>query len=225
MKDYSGSVLLSFDSGNPAFHRSNTRPAPSNVYAATNDLYAQGQLAATATGATLTPPPQLFTYQAAPPAGGQPGATITLPFSGASPFGWTWSPTTQLYQRSQNGIGATLADGSAITANNIVILEVAITETDITDAEGNHDPLVVVTGTGAAWVLRNGVRYAGTWTRPFYAARRRRRRPFAVDAWSYVGRVATRFGPTDLRVTDAAVLVGIVDRVSCLVATDRRRTP
>jgi hypothetical protein len=168
VEDHSGAVLLSFDSGNPAFHRSDDRPAPSNVYAATTDLYAQGQLRATATGVTLAPPPELFTYQTGPPAGGQAGATVTLPFSGASPCAWTWNPATRLYQRSQNGIGATLADGTPITTNNIVVLEVAITGTDITDASGHEDPFVVVTGSGSAWLLRDGVRYAGDWSRALY---------------------------------------------------------
>jgi len=168
VKAYSGAVLLSYDAGNPAFHRSSSRPAPSNVYAATADLYTQGQRAASAARVTLRPPPPLFTYRAALPAGGQPGATVILPFSGASTCSWTWSPATRLYQRSQNGQSAILTDGAPITTDNIVILEVGITGTGIIDASGNQDPLVILTGSGLAWVLRNGVRYAGRWTRASY---------------------------------------------------------
>ena len=46
-----------------------------------------------------------------------------------------------------------------------MIQQVKITESDIVDVLGYHSPEVDVTGTGKAWMLRDGKLIAGTWER------------------------------------------------------------
>jgi hypothetical protein len=59
----------------------------------------------------------------------------------------------------------TLEDGDPIVADNIVIQQVKTTESDITDVAGYPSPEVTVTGSGKAWLLRNGKVITGTWER------------------------------------------------------------
>jgi len=51
------------------------------------------------------------------------------------------------------------------------VLSVAIGHTGIYDTAGNEDPLVIVTGGGPAWVLRDGVLQTGQWARPDWQAK------------------------------------------------------
>ena len=85
--------------------------------------------------------------------------------SNISTVTWTWDPATQSYLRSQNGKADVLADGSRISATDVVVLSTAIGKTGIFDSAGNEDPLVIVVGSGPATVLRNGQVITGTWTR------------------------------------------------------------
>ena len=58
-----------------------------------------------------------------------------------------------------------LDTGEPIVTDNVVIQQVKTTESDIVDVAGYPSPEVAVTGTGKAWVLRNGRLIAGTWER------------------------------------------------------------
>jgi hypothetical protein len=162
VKARSGAVLLDAGAFPQAFKRNTARPAPSNLFTSTVALYQIG------TRPGMAPPPSLFTYSTTAPAGA-PASGITLRFSGTSVVGWR-ALTDGAYQRVENGIPAIGADGAAITADNVVILSVQIGHTGIYDTAGNEDPLVIVTGTGPAWVLRDGVLEVGVWSRPDYHA-------------------------------------------------------
>ncbi|MGH9069454.1 MAG: DUF3048 C-terminal domain-containing protein, partial [Acidimicrobiales bacterium] len=87
-------------------------------------------------------------------------------FSAVSSADWTWDPSGHEWLRSQDGRPDTLVHGNRITATDVVVMSTAIGHTGIFDAAGNEDPLVVVTGSGPCWVLRNGAIWAGTWSRP-----------------------------------------------------------
>ena len=155
----SGSVLLSPERGATVFDRVPGRPAPANLFASTTALYAAGhQLSA-----HLGPPRPLFHYSPQPPDG--PAAhTVTLAFSGNSSSGWTASGG--VWERTQDGAPARLADGSVITADNVVVLSVATRPSGIYDVRGNQTPLTIFTGSGTCWILRDGVVVKGTWQRP-----------------------------------------------------------
>jgi hypothetical protein len=79
---------------------------------------------------------------------------------------WTWDAPTQSYLRSQNGRADVLADGSRVSATNVVVMSTAIGKTGIFDTAGTEDPLVIVVGSGPVSVLRNGQVITGTWSRP-----------------------------------------------------------
>ena len=154
----STAVLISDERGDNGFHRVADRPAPYNLYVSTPAMYVDG-----AARAHPTPPPQLFSY-AAPTPPGNPTGSVALTFSNRSSSSWAWS--SGRYQRTQDGAPATADDGAPLTTDNVVILSVAIQGTGIFDTAHEEDPLVVVTGTGTAWVLRDGVLVQGTWQRP-----------------------------------------------------------
>jgi hypothetical protein len=160
VKAESTATLVSFDAGSSAFKQLPGHPVPFQVYASTSDLYAAGQKA----GASTSPPKPIFTYNAAVPKGAS-GVTARIPMSNISNVTWTWDPTTQSYLRTQNGKADVLADGSRISATDVVVLSTAIGKTGIFDSAGNEDPLVIVVGSGPAAVLRNGQVITGTWTR------------------------------------------------------------
>jgi len=159
--NHGNAILLSDDAGSPGFHRDPHRYGPYNLYSSTSELYRAGM----AKG-TKPPPPQLFTYGAA--SSTTPATTVSLGFSPLHSAAWFWDAGTQLYNRAQDGGFHTLEDGALVTADNVVVLSVGIRSTSITDQSGAHDPLVVVVGSGPAWVFRDGVVEQGTWQRPSY---------------------------------------------------------
>jgi len=154
----SGAVLVDDTTAPQAFYRAPGHPAPSNLYTSTAALYLAGSRPG------MAAPPPLFTYSATAPAGA-PTANMTLRFSSASVISWR-ALATGGYQRLQNGFPAVDEDGSPVTADNVVVLSVAVGHSGIYDAAHNESPLVIVTGTGAAWVLRDGTVSVGRWTRP-----------------------------------------------------------
>ena len=161
VKADSTATLVSANGGVSAFHQVSGRRAPYATYASTADLYAAG----TQAGAAAVPPKQLFTYSSAPPAA-PPAAHATLPMSASSSAAWDWDPASKTYLRSQDGAADVLAGGARISTTNVVVLSVAIGPTGIFDTAGNEDPLVIATGSGPCWVLRDGKVIAGTWQRP-----------------------------------------------------------
>jgi hypothetical protein len=163
VKASSNAVLLSHDAGSAGFQLVHWRSVPHNLFAATADLYNVGRR----DGAAWAPPPQLFQYSSAPQGGPsiQAGSAI-MSLSSISSAGWSWSPKSNLYFRTQNGSPDMNASGSQMSAHNIVILSTAIGPTGIYDSAGNQDPLVELIGSGQAWVMRDGRAVQGTWTRP-----------------------------------------------------------
>jgi hypothetical protein len=162
VRAHSTAVLLSNDANGHWFHRDHSRPAPHNVFSSTGTLYQGGYALA---HRKLGPPPQLFTYSATP-ASTRVVTGVRLSFSGFSTCAWRWDGHG--YLRTQNGRRDLTADGSPVSTTNVVILSVTWRKTRIIDAAGNPDPYVVVTGSGPAYVMRNGRLIVGHWVRPTY---------------------------------------------------------
>jgi Protein of unknown function (DUF3048) N-terminal domain/Protein of unknown function (DUF3048) C-terminal domain len=145
-----------------AYRRVAGRPAPHNLFTSTEALYQAGRQV----DGRLGPPPQLFTYADAPPAGARPVTRARLRFSPSSRAAWQWDAGNERFVRYQDGTLSRLQDRSPVSTENVVILSVAIGTTSNVDVAGNHTPDVVVTGEGSAWVLRDGKLVSGTWRRP-----------------------------------------------------------
>jgi hypothetical protein len=161
-RGHSGAVLIDDDAGNGGFARSADRRAPYNLFGSTAAFYVEG-----ARVARKSPPapPQLFQYSwPAPTTTAASGVQLTWSIYRSA--GWTWDPASTSYQRNQDGAPDTLADGSRVTATDVVIMSTPIRGTGIFDAAHKEDPFVVVTGQGDCWLLRDGVLIKGRWVRP-----------------------------------------------------------
>ena len=153
-----GLIDVNYEKAASAYHRDGSRSAPHNLYSSTQALYA----AAHTNGA---PPAPVFTYSARPPAGALVARTVHLPFSGSSDVYWKWSVKKKAWLRSHGTVPHTLSDGTQVQATNVVVQVVKTVLTDITDANGMPSPEVIATGSGKAYVFRNGKVIVGTWSR------------------------------------------------------------
>lgn len=157
-----------------AYWRDPTRLEPHNLVTSTERLYQ----AAAAKGYPETVPRPIFSY-GHPPAGGKPvtAAHVDYPLDITT---WTWTPGLHRWLRSyacppgeqqvctpeDNG-PAMLGNGAQISAVNVVILHVVEYSTPyLEDAAGAHETDCTLTGSGPAWVFRNGEEFVGRWVRP-----------------------------------------------------------
>ena len=131
---------------------------PHQVFANTAMLYAGGQ----ARTPSKTPPPAIFSYDATAPTGAAHASSVTAKYQSATAT-WNWDGSK--YLRFQDGHPDVLMDGTQVSASNIVIMSVSIHDTAAVDSHGSPVPVPVVTGSGTAWVLRNGVMVKGIWSR------------------------------------------------------------
>jgi hypothetical protein len=157
VKANSTAVLMSFDADNSLFIKLPGRPIPHEVFDSTTRLYARGEQLAP----TMGPPHQIFTYSPAP-AAGTPTQEVVVRFAAAT-ADWRWDG--QRYLRWQDGRADILTDGSQVWATDVVILRVTLRDSGIRDVTGAVEPWPTVIGSGDCWVLRDGVRIAGRWSR------------------------------------------------------------
>ncbi len=153
--------LVMMTEGDPAaaFTRDGTRVAPHNLFTNTRKLWAAGVKRDKGESA----PSPVFTYGDIQKPN-KKAASATIVFSGLATAEWRWQKGH--WVRYLDGSPMTLDDGSAISTDNVVIQQVATTESTITDVAGYPSPEVTVTGTGKAWILRGGKLIVGTWSRP-----------------------------------------------------------
>jgi hypothetical protein len=112
-----------------------------------------------------TPPAPLFSYGPNPLAG-TAAASVHIPFSPSSDETWTWSASAGRWLLSYAGVPAMLADGTQISATNVVVQRVQVSygpwsETGCCALEVQSK----LTGSGPLLVLRNGQAVSGTWQR------------------------------------------------------------
>ncbi len=146
-----------------AYTRDASRPEPHNLYTSTAALYkaAKKPIAKAHAG----PPRPIFTYGDQLPARGRPVGTAHLGFSAYSDVYWHWSGKEGVWLRSHGTVPHTLTDGSQVQATNVVVMSVRVRAGTIHDAAGNPSPVVQLTGSGKAWILRDGMMVAGRWQR------------------------------------------------------------
>lgn len=168
VNDIGRTSLISYDetSGGDAFTRDDGRVMPHNLFLNTTKLWAKAGAAATKAG----PPRRVFTYGAATPPHAKRVSGVTLTFSYANTAAWSWLPVRGAWQRLLDGSPMTLESGQPITAANVVIQQVVVSASNLVDVLGNPSPEVTLTGSGKAWIMRDGRLIAGRWTRPVMGA-------------------------------------------------------
>jgi hypothetical protein len=141
-----------------AYHRDPDRPQPHNLYSSSRELYAVTHVSAEA-------PEPVFTYSTKRPKASRVDE-VHLPFSQYSDVFWKWGKKSKRWYRWHGDVPHTLSDGTQVSAVNVVVQVVKVKLTGITDVNGVRSPEVVATGSGKAYVFRNGRMIEGTWSRP-----------------------------------------------------------
>ena len=141
-----------------AFERDPTRSAPHNLYAATKGLYAVGD-----GGNTIPAPVSSFSKRA--PTGARKVGSVHLSFSWSSDVYWSWSKRDGAWLRSHGDEAHVLESGDQVSSTNVVVQVVEVHAGEIVDAAGNPSPEVTLTGSGRAYVFRDGRMIVGRWQR------------------------------------------------------------
>jgi len=142
-----------------AYTRDPSRPAPHNLYTTTAAVWKAGRSAKDV-------PAPLFTYAATWDGKSKKVASAHIPYSSVSDVYWEWGKRAQAWMRSHGDVPHTLEDGSQVSATNVVIQIVDVTDSQILDAAGNPSPEVTQTGSGKAYLLRGGRMIPARWSRP-----------------------------------------------------------
>jgi Protein of unknown function (DUF3048) N-terminal domain/Protein of unknown function (DUF3048) C-terminal domain len=154
--------VVEMTEGDPAaaFTRDPNRAVPHNLFTNTRRLWVAGHKRAKGEPA----PRPVFTYDPAVPKPSKAVSSATIVFSGLATADWHWEHGK--WVRYLDGTPMSLDGAGPIATDNVVIQQVKVTQSDITDVAGYPSPEVTVTGKGKAWVLRNGRLIAGSWSRP-----------------------------------------------------------
>jgi hypothetical protein len=141
-----------------AYTRDESRAAPHNLYTTTDALWRAGR---SKDGA----PDPLFTYSETWDGTAKRIRSAHLPYSGASDVYWHWNGGKGAWLRSHGDVPHVLEGNERVSATNVVIQVVTVTDSDFLDSAGNPSPEVDLTGSGKAYVLRDGTMIRGRWER------------------------------------------------------------
>ncbi len=84
----------------------------------------------------------------------------TVPYGGGYTVTWSYDRENDRYVRHEGGVIQHDADGSVVTAKNVVLM---VTDGQVVDSEGRLH--IRTTGHGSATLYRDGKTLAGTWSR------------------------------------------------------------
>jgi hypothetical protein len=153
-------VVQLTDTNTPdAFARDDARLAPHNLFTSTSAL---SRAASKEVPDAATPRP-VFGFADEVPDRAKRVGSIDITFSTLSSTGWVWE--NGRWTRLLDGSPMALESGALVRAENVVVQLVEVTQDTIVDASGANSPLVEMTGTGKAWVFRDGRVIAGRWER------------------------------------------------------------
>lgn len=154
-----GMTTLDEDSATKAFERDDDRIVPHNLFTETKALWAKALKRAEGEPA----PAAAFVYSDEVPSPSKKARVATVVFSGLATAEWHWAKGR--WVRYLEGSPMLLENGEPITTDNVVIQVVKTTESDFQDVSGYPSPEVDLTGSGKAWVLRDGKLIVGKWER------------------------------------------------------------
>ena len=157
--DKANIVSFTESSANDAYTRDDQRVMPHNLFVNEKVLFRLARKQ----GVDFSPPREVFTFSDDLPTPAKKTKTVSAAFSTAHIAEWRWSGGR--WTRLLDGSPMELEDGKTVTADNLVIQEVGVTTSTILDPAGYPSPTVDLTGSGRAWILRDGKRIAGHWTR------------------------------------------------------------
>jgi hypothetical protein len=149
-------ITLDETTGAQAMRRDPSKVAPHNLYADTRDLYQLGKSKDPA-------PDPVFTYAEEVPSRSRKVSTIHLPFSTTvADVYWNWSRRAGAWMRSHGDVRHLVEGGEQVSADNVVVQVVKV----VVGPRGGITPHVELTGSGKAYVFRNGRMIVGRWVRP-----------------------------------------------------------
>lgn len=136
------------------YHRDPRRRIPHNLYGDANLLRQGG-----------APPRDIgFRFGSTPPDGRPVEETeVTYP---ATSIGVRWEPSEGRWMISMDGAPLTSASGPRPSAATVVFQRVSMRDAGVRDAAGSPSPFVATVGSGDAVVLRDGLAFTGSWSRP-----------------------------------------------------------
>jgi hypothetical protein len=147
-------VNLSAQNHGPGYFRAGNCRTPHNLWNNTESVWP-------ATPPEAGRPIQIFPY--VEPGAAVPGtpATTVNGQVGVNHVQWDWDAASGTYLRQENGRPHNLADGTQVSANNVVflVLEYRLTPWEAKSPEG------VSVGSGPVYVFSNGTVQTGTWSR------------------------------------------------------------
>lgn len=163
---YESELLTDVDAlgkGAQAFRRIKSRRAPHNGYTSTKALRKRGTelgapelMAAEIRGRAFTDPSPVEARAAK--------QTIRVPYN-TNVITWTYDRASNLYRRSVDGRAQTdPADGKRVTATNVVVLFQKF-RIDTRIEPGRARPVLKTTGTGVAWIYREGRVVKARWSK------------------------------------------------------------
>jgi hypothetical protein len=141
-----------------AYTRDESRAAPHDLFTTTDALWRAGR---SKEGA----PDPLFTYAETWDGPAKRIRSVHLPYSGVSDVYWHWNGGKGAWLRSHGDVPHVLEGDERVSAANVVIQVVSVTDSDFLDSAGNPSPEVDLTGSGKAYVLRDGEVIRGRWKR------------------------------------------------------------
>ena len=157
-------IDVGYDAVPYIYHRDGDRPAPSNLYTTTEELFSFQTPEA-------VPPPPLFQYRApaeTTPADATPVSHVYLSFgggAGSAPVDWYWDYTVGGWLRNQRGTAHVDETGQQIAPKNLVIQFCEYFDTGYIDTSGSTVYEAELVGEGDVWVFTNGVLVVGRWSK------------------------------------------------------------
>ena len=151
--DRIGIVSLTETSANGAYTRDTSRVAPHNLYVSIKALNREAR----GRDVEHAAPEPVFSFSGDLPGRGKRVRTVSITFSFSNTSGWTWSGGR--WVRLAGGEPLLLEGGDPLTVDNVLIQEVVV------GAGIGISPDVTMTGSGKAWLLRDGRLIQGRWTR------------------------------------------------------------
>ena len=142
-----------------AYWRDDVRPSPHDLYTTTRALWKAARPSRAA-------PDPVFDYAPDLEVASRKASSVHLPFSSYSDVFWKWSRKDAAWLRFHGTEAHVLDDGAQVAAANVVVMQVEVHAGAIRDAAGNPSPVVTLTGSGRAYVLRDGRVVVGRWERP-----------------------------------------------------------